>query len=130
MEIKMISNKFKDYLKCVYANKFTLSGYLLLLAGACDSTNTIHNIFSSHPKDIALLHHCYIDGMILYSGISLLAITSNGQETYNSYIQARRHIKQNGKLDPRNLEKIRRVYCKKVGIKLALKEANLEDRLS
>jgi hypothetical protein len=123
------SKKFKDYLKCVYANKFTFAGYLISIASICDSTNTISNIHSSQSPDISLLKHRTIDFLVLYGGITMMAFTSCGQETYDHYIKAREQIKLYGKIDPRYLEKIRKTYCRKVGIKLALKEANLENRL-
>lgn len=108
----------KDYLKCVVANRITLTGYALCLG------SLIPYICADSADVISLAG----DG-VRY-GASLLFGTAFAMQTYQTYRKTKRHIHKWGKVRPEFKQELAPGwYCVKTGARLAISEAGLEDRL-
>jgi len=125
MENKNIKSKienFKDYAKCVYTNKFTLTGYIGI------STAIVGVIFQNEIKsynipEIALTTICAINAAY---GWTALRFTKFGHETLESYREGKKHIKTYRKMSHVYYGK-NTMYCNRVGARLAAREAGLEE---
>jgi len=111
------SQDFKDYLKCTWANKLTLAGYLSLLATF---------VLGYLCKETQLSYLGVITCGSLCSSVSLLQSTLFGLETLDTYQEARSYIRKFGKLKETFREIKERDYCTRAGLRLAAKEAGLE----
>jgi len=112
----------KDYVKCVYANKATLVGYI----GAVTSGVLL---FHGKPESQEL-QGLYIASVYSLSQLSsvLLGATKFGRETFQSYRRAKKHIQEYETINTKYYDK-HKLYCDKVGVRLAAREAGLEDKL-
>jgi len=110
----------KDYLKCVYANKFTLAGYIGL-------TSAFTAIIFKEPLINQITHEAYaiIIGITFGYSMFSLGVTSFGTETLDSYKRTKNNVNKYGTINDVYYYK-HSMYCNKVGVKLALKEAGLE----
>lgn len=115
----------KDYAKCAYYNRVTLAGFVSFVSGGV--------ALSVGLTDYS---HCNWDKAITWSGVAVLYvshfpvyITSFGGETLAAYYRTKSHIMKFGRIHPKFQEKMNRVYCSRVGFKLAIQEATLEERL-
>ena len=59
--------------------------------------------------------------------MSLLSSSKYGGETYHAYTRMRSHIQKYNTIDKRFREKFSRIYCTNTGVKMAAKEAGLEN---
>ncbi|MBI2632778.1 MAG: hypothetical protein HYW78_00085 [Parcubacteria group bacterium] len=100
------------YLKCVWVNKATLWGYILLVSFS------VQMIFTSSWWRLL--------GMIcLYISITLLGMTLGGIQTYVAYKMTRRAICRNGKEKYKLFMPDFYTYCGIKGVRLAEKEAGI-----
>lgn len=113
----------RDYLKCLMANRFCLAGCLMFSVGICLFIIIILELLTSNVRDfVDLANVLFIPYFLVILGSFLLGLTGFGTETYRAYKRAQAHINKynnlNGFFSP--------VYCKKVGIKLAARELNID----
>lgn len=120
----MVIQKTKDYLKCVYANKFTLAGYLslpisasLAVAGHNLAHDNTSGVFYTLAADVGLI------------GIACLKITSWGNETLKAYNKSKKYIQKFGKIKSDYQGIKDNWYCSRVGMRLAIEESGLEEVL-
>lgn len=114
----------KDYARCAYYNRATLTGYFVL------GTSLAY----ANPKDIydlALTEPAFFSffSSILSVGVSLLGATGFWAGTFSAHKRARRHLNKFGGMSEEVKMRLSSDYCSRVGLNLALKEANLEERL-
>jgi len=117
--------EIRDYAKCVYANKFTLTGYIGLAVTAATC------IIFKQPQIIEdITSMSFVSELMIgsYSLISLVG-TAFGLETLDSYRTTKQQIEKYGKPSNRYYNKNIMYYCDTAGIKLAAKEADLEHLL-
>ena len=113
----------KDYLKCVYANKFVIAGYIAL-------ASDIALITLGKPQSESL-GKLYAMSVFCLSetSCSFLFPTLLGFETLKTYRKTKNYIQEFGKVR----EDYRKIkdnwYCSRVGIRLAAREAGLENTL-
>ena len=121
-QMKPITKKsaVRDYLKCVWSNKATLAGYLLLPIAVG------LNVLGRQEECKFLNNLSYISGHI---GACLLAATSLGRDTLETYRKARDYMLYFGKVKDEYKNLKDKYYCSRVGIRLAAQEAGLEDSL-
>lgn len=120
----MIIQKTKDYLKCVYANKFTLAGYLSLPVGVCLAA-VGHNLAPDNTSGV--FYTLAVDAGLV--SIACLKVTSLGNETLKAYNKSKKHIQKFGKIKSDYQEIKDNWYCSRVGIRLAIEESRLEEVL-
>jgi hypothetical protein len=106
----------KDYAKCVVANKFTLGGYIGIALFPL-----IEYAKYKTKMDIPL-----IGDILFLTGLWAFNSTHGGYQTYKAYGKVKKHIKENGILDPRYKSKFSSEYCIQAGLRTAIKEAGLE----
>jgi len=111
----------KDYLKCAYANKFTLAGFIALAAnmglkamGKPVEYEELYNL------SLAISHNL---------AFGCLVMTWAGLDTFRTYKRTREYIQEFGKIREDYSELKNKFYCSRVGIRLAAKEAGLERTL-
>ena len=113
-----MNTKTKDYLKCIWANKATLAGYLSLPISLTLSAIAEHegskNLFG-------------ISQYAAFAGIFLLTSTDFGTHTLKVYNKTREYIKEHGKI--KKNQQYNKYYCSRVAMRLAAKEAGLENTL-
>lgn len=112
-----------NYLKCAYANKVTLAGYTALAVGAaCCLVGEQANPCTEEIRSW---------GAILSIDTALFGLCSTmlGLDTYDTYEKTLNHIKQFGTIREDYAQIKNRFYCSRVAIKLAAKEAGLENTL-
>lgn len=95
----------KLYLRCVWANKFTLAGYIWVVI-------TVGILRSADP-------HCML---IYYPGIFFLQITNFGTETMTYYQRATVNIQRYGLLRASHGMRAQNAYCRKTGIEMAKRD--------
>lgn len=110
----------KDYVKCLYENKYTFVGVLgmsgsgiLLAVGGLSSYST----------------YTLMAFMIGGGSFGLICVTDAGAKTFLSYNRAKGHIDKHNTLDEKFLNKFSTKYCDQVGLKLACRESGLEHLL-
>ncbi len=106
----------KNYVKCVYVNKITLAGLVLVTAG---TTSMIQN-----PSENLILGFC-----LLGVGGFLGGITVFGLETYMAYKRTRKNLEKYGDVPKSFKSKYENSYCTNKGCNLAIKESKLEKGL-
>ena len=118
----------KDYLKCVYRNKFTLTGYIGL---ASLISMHIGEAYLDVPelgnqwKEIAAFPKI----AVLYYSATSLILTMFGTETLKYYHRTKDCIEKFGTVSDRIESLLSKTYCAKVGMNLAIEESCLEDRI-
>ncbi len=117
MIAKEEKSSLKDYLRAVYYNKFTLSGYISSTIGAL----TFYDSLKSPPELEYLL-----SSLLLWYGSTALLSTAFGFCTYNVYKQSKRHIKKHNIITEKFLKKCHNNYCSRAGVRMAIKEHRLE----
>ena len=123
MKLKNIRDNVKDYLKCTWANKATLASYLLL--GTYILSRAI-GIQEDHSQEILRQSVQFISGL---GSFELLLLTWGGANTFHTYRRAKKHIEQFEELPSRYIDLKGKWYCTKVAVRLAAKEAGLENQL-
>ena len=113
----------KDYLKAVYHNKFTLLGYLGILTVAGIETAT--HLLNIRVPCIEM--RLSIEGTLAIGGSTSLLGTGFGATTMKAYRRTKEHIQNFGRVGNPFKEKLRKNYCNKVGVRMAVREAGLED---
>jgi hypothetical protein len=116
-----MKEQIKDYLKCVYANKVALTGYLALPVTFSLLT------LGRHYDSRVLTALPVIPFLIAEVG---LFTTSFGCDTFKTYRKTKKYIQKFGTIreDYRYLKN--EWYCSRVAIRLAAKEAGLEHQLT
>jgi len=114
------NSAIRDYARCVWANKATLAGYLGLGA----SIDLL--VFGNNHDSINFVLSSIILGQI--SG-GLLGATAFGLQTFDTYRETRNYISKFGKIKEEYQNLKHKVYCTRVGIRLAAREAGLESSL-
>jgi len=109
----------EDYLKCVYANKTTLAGYLSLAAGL-----SMTPFIESQPMCLGVLSATGIS-----ASLGLLGITKLGIETLETYRDTRKYLEQFNDVRTAYEQIKYKNYCTMVGLRLAIKESNLKRSL-
>lgn len=61
-----------------------------------------------------------------YTGFGCLQFTDFGMCTYRAYKRTKRHIQKRGRIHEKFKIWMSNLYCDRVGMELAIKEANLE----
>jgi len=107
----------KDYTKCAIKNKFILSSYVGIGASLLSK-------YIEHKTGTKIIR---MDDLLINSSVVILGTTQFGLETMHSYRRMREHIKKHGTIRKRFKEKFSPVYCTQTGIKMAAKEAGLEN---
>ncbi len=107
----------KDYAKCAVRNKFIIGSYAgiglsILLKYVEHETGTQIPV---------------VDDLLYYASFGTLGATQLGLETFNAYRRMRKHISEHGTIEPRFKDKFSSMYCTQTGIKMAAKEAGLEN---
>lgn len=64
------------------------------------------------------------------AGIFLTSVTQFGKYTFNKYRDTRDYIRKFGKIKQQPCSILDKIYCYRVGMELAIKEAGLEDSLN
>ncbi|KKT39983.1 hypothetical protein A2W54_03025 [Candidatus Giovannonibacteria bacterium RIFCSPHIGHO2_02_43_13] len=114
----------KTYLKCVYANKFTLTGYLMIPCFYFAITYLpYHKMFieneSTNESTLFLL--LILIALSVSFNIGCLVVTCFGADTLKAYRRTMSHFKDWGAIDER-FENQYAHYCGKCGVRLAKKE--------
>lgn len=109
---------FPVYLKCVWANKATLAGYLLLPPGLIG--------ISVNQDSLGLLvfFGCW------FWGIVLLTLTAGGLDTMQAYLRTKEGLSEYGVEYLARSKNKYFVYCGKVGYRLAVREFASTEQLS
>lgn len=121
-----MKQEIKDYIKCAYANKATLAGFISLplsiAAGIAGKQLEL-----DHPMIQSV---AYLTSSILFmGGLYLLHETLYGFDTLEKYQKTKKHILKVGAIN-QHYSKIHNLfYCSRAGIRLAAKEAGLEATL-
>ncbi len=117
-----MKQELKDYAKSVIANKFTLTGYVSLGLGAVGA----YIFTKTNMPEINI----YISNTLFFSYSFLTFLgTEFGVETYKAYRKMKNHIQKHNTIESRFKIRFSQDYCVRTGIKLAAKEAGLEDLL-
>ena len=116
----MWKNRFV-YLKCVWSNKATLWGYILLISFSIQIIFIPPDLLSDPIRWGAVLKV-----ICLSASIVLLGLTLGGIETYRAYKVTSRAIRINGKEGYRNSIPAFYTYCGTKGVQLAEKEAGIK----
>lgn len=124
MKIKTnhIQEYLRDYIKCIYGNKFTLAGYSLL-AGGLTSLKLGQLVQSNSLEEFITS----IGAISIGAGITSLLTSGLGIVTFYDYKRTKECLNKKDRL------KIKQIadgafYCNSVGIKLAIREHNQEMR--
>ena len=112
----------KDYAKCVLANKFTLAGYAFTVS----SYPFCSDIFNWLNGESNINFNVGIGLTLISLGAVLLSSTEFGVGTYDIYERTKKHIAGSGNIGNGFAFCFSSVYCDKIGLKLAAKEAGLE----
>jgi hypothetical protein len=119
-----MKQEIKDYIKCAATNRATLAGYIFSSIGVAGL------YFTPNPTKEFVPYMFLIYASISSIGLSLLAVSALGLDTYQDYTRTKKHIEQHGKIDSRYLKNCSKLYCNRVGLELAIKEARLEETLN
>lgn len=114
----MVLENILDYAKCLAANRVTLINAPLFMFSFYSLAALPHDSKYSEISFAAAV----ITSATLY-------LTGCGMHTYNTYRRVKKHIKKKGTLDQKFTAKISEWYCDQAGLRLAAKEAGLEDLL-
>jgi hypothetical protein len=120
----MADSKIKDYLKCVWANKATLGGYLGLAISIGEGVIGLNCENSKTESVLSAL--CTLTSI---ASLQVLAVTDWGSETLTAYRKTKKYIRSFGKMKEKYNRLNENFYCENVGIRLAAREAGLEDSL-
>ncbi len=113
----------KDQAKAIWANKFTLTGYIiptvtlpaaLYLKSSGIITNDTLSLLTAIPT---------------FFSLAALGATGGGLGTYDKYVSAREQIERYGKVRDDFKNKCQKYYCYRKGIELAEQEAGLESKV-
>ncbi len=106
-----------DYVKCSIRNKFTLAGYLGVAIGT-----TFHVVgFAFNQHDFQYAAAC-----IDFPAALCLLLTGFGHDTYDTYAKTKKRFQRHGSLNYGFIELYSDVYCNRVGLKMAAREAGIE----
>lgn len=110
-----------EYLKCVWANKATLAGWVLLFGAILLLFFAVYAAVLSKGV-AAILIPLGLCVLCTALGLCLLVLTGFGIETLDEYRRAYRVYRNSSSISPLvGRAKLRR-YCTRVGIELALRE--------
>ena len=114
----------RDYIRCVVANKATLSTFVIVLCVIAvglfilivlGPTSTLYSITSF-----------WVLYVIGWSSAGVSGYTQFGYgTTYSAYKRTRAHIQEHGGVDKRFASSIQPAYCYRVGFELAVKRAGI-----
>lgn len=108
--------RFKEYCKCVFVNRFTLLGYLLVLISIPSIFFLVFYLEENLEYDFLI----NLAALVFICGLLLLIMTWFGTETLRSYRIAKKRIVLHG-VDSIKLSKF---YCNSSGELLAIREFN------
>lgn len=118
----------RDYLKCVYMNKFTLAGFFLVGISVGSAVyDMVSPIKKSLPENQALYETAHI--IVASLGSACLGGTSFGRETLNIYRRVKDYLSnmETPEIDYYLRSKYHSgMYCLRKGIELAVKESGLD----
>lgn len=121
--------ELKDYAKCAVRNRAVLGSYACTGVGLSLLTLLITSIEPETGTQLSTM-----DAVLFFGGVGTfdvgsvsLGLTELGTPTYNSYRRMREHIKKHGTIDQRFKDSFSPFYGTQVGIKMAAKEAGLEN---
>lgn len=113
----------KDYLKCVWANKFTLVGWVLLIGALLTK---IFFLAAVNEEEMNPFYFLTVLGFAL--GVCLLALTVGGIQTLDAYQRAMYIYRRRRSISYLvSMSDEEGIYCSQVGIRLALREACAEE---
>ena len=95
------------YIRCVFANKFTLAGYACIIIG----------LIPKHDSDLR-----YVADIFQLFGLCLAAVTDFGRETMEKYRAASRFLRKHGEHARLEETYLCRTYCSRRGIALARRD--------
>jgi hypothetical protein len=113
--VKNTASNVADYVKCSIYNRATFAGYL------CVAGFGVYEYMGGDDIRIEI--------MLVGFAFSLLKVTKMGRETFESYRQTKSIITAN-KMNEELGSSRYKLYCNYGGIKLAVKEAGLENLLT
>lgn len=116
---------FKEYAKCIWANKFTTMG-LVATAGIM-ALGSLSPDVTQMADDVRLLYGALVCATGVAS-VSGLGMTIFGIETYSSFKTTQALIARHGRVHDLHRH-FHRTYCNDVGVALAIKEAGIEELL-
>jgi len=112
--------EIKDYMKCTIKNKFVIGGYV----GAGLSLLAEYITYKTGTK-VPIIDTLVISSFSFSTGT--LILNTFGLETTQVYRIMREHIKKHGTIKSEFKDKFTDTYCTQIGIKMAAKEADLEN---
>ena len=103
-----------NFIKCAVANRYSFLGYAALITSAF--------LFKENPENLNTYN------FLALAGLNLL-FTKGGELTHSSYRRTKNHIAKFNRIDKRFVRRFDKDYCVQLGIRLAAREAGLEEQL-
>ena len=115
----MTLNTLKNYAKAVYANKYTLTGYMAAASSIAIFASTKHEFSLPHYDEIcSFIGHTFssIDNIVVALSASYASVTlwksKFGKHTYRKYLRTKSYYAENGVLPNYATDKkILKFYC-------------------
>lgn len=109
------------YFRCVWANKFTLAGYLILFFAAL-RIMLVKIGFDIDKNEAVLIL------LLFYIALSCLAVTAMGFRTRSAYLRSRNIIRNSRKGLSVKVSYDNGMYCDRVGYRLAVRDVIREKK--